>query len=109
MQCRGKQVSSANALTVGYGTGALAAAAISLSPALSTLIPLAVQICLIAFRIGRHVRTVAGLLECIRLDEDHSIWSDLVVETSESNIRDTLESFNTENVHDPLPSHYSIG
>lgn len=101
-ESHGKQVSSANSLAVGYDTGALAAAAIALSPALSTLVPLAVQICLIAFRLGRHARMVAGLLECNHQDEGHSIWSDLVAETTESNMRDTLELFNIENVRYPL-------
>ena len=57
---------------VGLGTGLLAAAAIALSPSVPALIPLGVEIVLIAFRTGLYVRNVANFLD---LQRDANSWS----------------------------------
>lgn len=57
---------------MGLGIGLLAAAAIALSPSVPSLIPLGVEVVLIAFRTGLHVGTVANRLE---LQRDGSRWS----------------------------------
>lgn len=57
---------------VGISTGLLAAAATALSPAVPALIPLGVEVVLIAFRTGLHVGTVANHLD---LQRDGTNWS----------------------------------
>lgn len=89
---------------IGLGTGLLAAAAIALSPAVPALIPIGVQVVLIAFRTGLHVDNVAN---CLDLQPKTSKWSFALNETAEKDVQQTLSTvhksavseFNSKSVH----------
>jgi hypothetical protein len=76
---------------VGLCTGLYAAIAISSAPSLSALIPIAVQMVLVAFRAGLYVTGMAEQLE--RVDDVPKSWSYVVPEISESRAQEALTSF----------------
>lgn len=76
----------------------LAAAAITLTPTLSTLIPVAVQVVLMAFRTGSHVGAMAERL-CPQIEHAES-WTYEVPDTNEAEAQATLDKFNKANVSD---------
>lgn len=81
---------------VGLCTGLFAATAIASSPSLSELVPIAVQVVLIAFRTGRYVATLAD-----RLQKDSELsesWSYVVPGIGESDATSILNVFHRENV-----------
>ena len=80
---------------VGFSTGLLAAAAIALSPAVPTLIPLGVEVVLIAFRTGLHVGTVANHLDS---QHDGSSWSYALSGITEAETRILLSKFQADQV-----------
>lgn len=89
-------------------TGIFAATAITSAPTLSALVPIAVEMVLVAFRAGLYISKIADILEN-RADEPES-WTYLVPETDEAKAREILEDFHTSNVlHGPsdLPSSSS--
>ena len=80
---------------MGLSTGLLAAAAIALSPAVPALIPLGVEVILIAFRTGLHVGTVANLLD---LQRHGTPWSFNLVGTNETEAQEVLSRFHLDRV-----------
>ena len=62
-----------NFFAVGLGSGLLAASAVASSPSLSALIPLGIEVVLIAFRLGMYVGATARHLESARDGAD--CWS----------------------------------
>ncbi|KAL9100808.1 MAG: hypothetical protein Q9163_003856 [Psora crenata] len=94
-------------LAVGFSTGSLAATAVALSPSISTLIPLAVEVCLISFRLGCYIQDAAGHLECRAQNGGRSGWSSLIVEITETDMQDILDAFHTEKTI-PLPKRAFI-
>lgn len=81
---------------VGLSTGLLAAAAIALSPAVPALIPLGVEVVLIAFRTGLHVGTVANHLDS---QHDGSSWSYALSGITEAETSLLLSNFHKDQVH----------
>lgn len=81
---------------VGLSIGLLTAAAIALSPAVPALIPLGVEVVLIAFRTGLHVGTVANHLDS---QHDGSSWSYALSGISEAETRLLLSNFHAGQVH----------
>lgn len=81
---------------VGLCTGLFAAAAISSAPSLSGLVPVAVQVSLMAFRTGAHV---AALADRLQGDADASqSWTHVLPAVEEAETRSLLKTFHTENV-----------
>ncbi len=81
---------------MGLCTGLLAAAAIASSPALPALIPLGVEIVLIAFRTGLCVGTAARSLELSR--DGAASWSFIVTGTDDKEAQATITAFHKEKV-----------
>lgn len=89
---------SSNTVIVGLCTGLLAAAAVALSPALPALVPLGVEIVLIAFRTGLCAGTAARSLE---LSQDRAAsWSSIVTGTNDREAQATIDSFHKAKVCD---------
>jgi hypothetical protein len=66
---------------IGLCTGLFAATAITSAPSLPALIPIAVQMVLVAFRAGQYVTGMAEQLEGV--DDVSESWSYVVPEVSE--------------------------
>ena len=81
---------------MGLCTGVFAATAITSAPSLSALVPIAVEMVLVAFRAGLYISKIADILENVT-DESES-WTYLVSETSEAKVREILTEFHTSNV-----------
>ena len=93
------QSTKSDTRVVGTGIGLLAAAAVASSPSLSTLVPIAVDVVLISYRIGSSVDATAT-----RLDLTSSVdncWASIVTGQSEGVTRDVLHSFHKEKVTVP--------
>lgn len=82
---------------VGLSTGLLAAAAVALSPTVPALIPLAVEVVLIAFRLGLHVEKTAENVESSHKPKGAS-WSYVVPGRTEAEAQAALDSFHNEKV-----------
>ena len=82
---------------MGFSTGLLAAAAVALSPAVSTLIPLAVEIILIAFRIGLHIERTARNVQNSSASTGAS-WSFVIPGSTEAKAEVALATFHSEKV-----------
>lgn len=92
----GQPGEAARTVTVGLCTGLLAAAAVAFSPALPALVPLGVEVTLIAFRTGLCVGTAARSLE---LSQDRAAsWSFIVTGTDDKEAQAILSSFHREKV-----------
>lgn len=89
-----------NTYLVGLCTGIFAATAITSAPNLSALIPIAVEMVLVAFRAGLYIDKMAGILENTEARES---WTYLVPETSESRAREILAEFHASNVTPDYP------
>ena len=85
----GQPGESSQTCLVGLCTGLLAAAAIASSPAPLALIPLAIEVVLIAFRTGSYIGTTADRLEFSR--EGSASWSSIVAGTSEAEVQNVLD------------------
>lgn len=83
---------------MGLCTGLLSAAAVTLAPSLTSLIPFAVHMVLIAFRTGLYVSEVGGSLHN---SEGSKCWTYVVPNASETSIRAILKEYNTIQVFDP--------
>lgn len=81
---------------VGLGTGLFAAAAVACSLSPETLIPLAVQGVLMAFRIGSYVESFAEPLR--HADDTSETWSILASDITEQQAKSILTQFHTTNV-----------
>ena len=79
---------------VGLCTGLFAAAAIGSSPSLSSLIPIAVQVVLMAFRAGAHV---AALAERLHKDSESSeTWTYVLPTIGEAETRSIIDLFHNQ-------------
>ncbi len=89
---------------MGLSTGLLAAAAVALSPAVPALIPLAVEVVLIAFRLGLHIEKTATNLESSQKSECAS-WSYVVPGKTEPEAQAALDLFHHEKVTAEISIH----
>lgn len=81
---------------VGLCTGLLAAAAVASSPALPALVPLAVEVVLIAFRTGLYAGVTAKSLE---VSQGHaSSWSSAVTGTNDKDAQAAISDFHHQKV-----------
>ena len=94
---RGPALSESGSCVVGFSSGLLAAAAVALSPAVSALIPLAVEAVRIAFRLGLHIERTARNIENLQTNEE-SIWSYVITGKTEEEARNALSVFHDEKV-----------
>lgn len=85
----------------GLCSGMFAAAAITSTPTLSTLVPVAVQVVLMAFRTGSHVAAMAERLSPSTMDHSES-WTSIVPGMTGDNAHATVESFNESKVRDSV-------
>lgn len=83
-----------------------AAAAITSTPTLSTLVPIAVQVVLMAFRTGRHVAAMAERL--YPQFEQSESWTYIVSDTTEDEALSTLDTFNKANVSTGWEAFYTV-
>jgi hypothetical protein len=81
---------------VGLCTGLLAATAVASSRSVTTLIPIAVDIVLVAFRTGLCVDRMAEQLE--NSGDAGDSWTYVVPEISEEAVRTVLDKFHSGNV-----------
>lgn len=80
----------------GLCSGMFAAAAITSTPTLSTLVPIAVQVVLMSFRTGNHVAAMAERL-CPPVEHSES-WTYILPGVSGDQARSILDKFNTAKV-----------
>lgn len=92
----GDSTSPSETCLVGLCTGLFAAAAIASSPSISQLIPIAIQVTLMAFRTGAHVAALADRLN--NRSESPESWTYVVPAEKESEINSILNDFHKENV-----------
>lgn len=83
----------------GLCAGMFAAAAITCTPTLSTLVPVAIQVVLMAFRTGSHVAAMAERL-CPSTADCSESWTYILPGMTGDMVRAILESFNDERVCD---------
>lgn len=103
---RGRSDTISELCVVGVSAGLLAAAAVALSPAIPALIPLGVEVVLIAFRIGLLARSTAAHVELLSADHSNASWSYAVPGMTESQAKAALASFHEEKViPSVLPNH----
>jgi hypothetical protein len=81
---------------VGLCTGLFAAAAIASSPSLSELVPIGVQVVLMAFRTGRHVEALSNRLQ--KHPESPESWTYVVPGAQETAATAMLSEFHKANV-----------
>lgn len=94
---RGSAHLESGSCVVGFSTGLLAAAAVALSPDVPALVPLAVEIVLIAFRLGLHIERTARNIEDSSVHEGAS-WSYVIPEKTEDEAQAALASFHNDRV-----------
>ncbi len=81
---------------VGLCTGLLAAAAVASSPALPALVPLAVEVVLIAFRTGLYAGVTAKSLD---VSQGHTAsWSSAVTGTNDKDAQSAISDFHHQKV-----------
>ena len=83
---------------VGLSTGLLAAAVVALSPTIPALMPLAVEVVLIAFRLGLHVKNTASNIEMPSAHDDASSWSYVIPGKTQSEAQSALDDFHNDKV-----------
>ncbi|KAH6697033.1 conidial yellow pigment biosynthesis polyketide synthase [Plectosphaerella plurivora] len=88
---------------LGLCTGLFAACAVASTPSVSTLIPLAVQVVLMAFRAGSHV---ASMAERLSPSSSNESWNHLFAGLQESAAIEALESFHTSQFIPPASRAY---
>lgn len=91
----------------GLCSGMFAAAAITSTPTLSTLVPVAVQIVLMAFRTGNHVAAMAERL-CTTTTERSESWTYILPGMTGDEASSTLEKFNMSRVCSPSTSSHIL-
>lgn len=90
----GQSDSSLRTCAIGFCTGTLAAAAVASAPALPALVPLAVEVVLIAFRTGLCAGTSARSLE---LSQDRTAsWSTIVTGTNDKDALAAISEFHKQ-------------
>ncbi|KAH7026262.1 polyketide synthase [Microdochium trichocladiopsis] len=83
-----------NRILSGLCTGLFAASAIASSPSLSTLLPVAVQVVLMAFRTGNHVASMAERLS--PATKSMESWTYVLPGVKESEARSSLDEFHKD-------------
>lgn len=91
---------------VGLCSGLFAAAAITSTPSLSALVPVAVQVVLMAFRTGRHVASMAERL-CPPSQRSQS-WTYILPGVKQNEARSILDDFHYTSVS-TLPIVQKLG
>lgn len=81
---------------VGLCAGLFAATAVASAPSLSALVPIAVQVVLMAFRTGAHVSDTADRL--YQTGDTAESWTFVVPSVGESTTRTIIDKFNTTQV-----------
>lgn len=87
-------------------TGIFAAAAITSAPTLSALVPIAVEMVLVAFRAGIYVSNMAEMLE--NVTDECGGWTLLIPEATESRAREILTEFHRSNVRRFISAHLLV-
>ena len=95
---RGRIDLASSSCIIGLSAGLLAAAAVALSPATPALIPLAVEVVVIAFRIGLFVRSTAANIEVPHSPRGDASWSYALPGMTRPDAENLLFSFHTEKV-----------
>ena len=96
---RGPAHPGSESCVIGVSTGLLAAAAVALSPAVSALIPLAIEVVLIAFRLGLHVERTARNLEASTANSsERASWTYVIPNKTEEEAQESIAAFNREHV-----------
>lgn len=90
---------STKSCVVGLSAGLLAAAAVACSPEITALIPLAVEVVLIAFRVGRLARTAARHIEVTRTEDSAASWSFVIPGMTQPEAQAALSAYNQSKVH----------
>ncbi|KAG9246027.1 BcPKS12, polyketide synthase [Calycina marina] len=80
-----------NNCLVGLCTGLLAATAIASAPTLSTLIPIATEIVLVAFRLGGYIAGIADRLDAVNGSSES--WTYVVPEVNEESASTIIRAF----------------
>ncbi|KAG4026289.1 hypothetical protein MFRU_042g00180 [Monilinia fructicola] len=101
----GDLTSPSETCLVGLCTGLFAAAAIASSRSVSQLIPIAIQVVLMAFRAGLHVAAVAESLN--NSSKSTESWTYIIPAAQESEVSSILCKFHKENTT-PLVNHAYI-
>ena len=83
--------------------GLLAAAAIALSPTVSTLVPLGVEVILVAFRLGLHVERTASDITSLAADQGAS-WSCIIFGKTVDEVEVALTDFHGNDVSYKYPT-----
>lgn len=81
----------------GFSTGLLAAAAVALSPAVPALIPIAVEVVLVAFRLGVLIENTARDIENSPHLEEFS-WAYVIPGKTEADMEAALDEFHRKTV-----------
>lgn len=97
----GDLTSPSETCLVGLCTGLFAAAAIASSRSVSQLIPIAIQVVLMAFRAGLHVAAVAESLN--NSSKSTESWTYIIPAAQESEVSSILYKFHKENVRCQVP------
>lgn len=91
-----------NTLLVGLCSGLFAAAAIASTPSLSALVPVAVQVVLMAFRTGSYVHKIGERL-CPAREQSES-WTYIFAGMNRDNASEILSKFHEEKVRPQAPA-----
>lgn len=94
-----------NTLLVGLCSGLFAAAAIASTPSLSALVPVAVQVVLMAFRTGSYVHKIGERL-CPAREQSES-WTYIFAGMNRDNASEILSKFHEEKVRPQSPGIHS--
>ncbi|KAL8783768.1 MAG: hypothetical protein Q9213_004384 [Squamulea squamosa] len=87
---------SSNVVVAGLCTGLLTGVAIASAPVLLDLLPLAVEVVLIAFRVGAYVHRTALQLDILEADSNNN-WSTVVGNATEGEAHAALDKFHKDN------------
>ncbi|KAF1347668.1 beta-ketoacyl synthase [Delphinella strobiligena] len=99
-----------NARVLGLCTGALSAAAVSCSRSTFELVPLAVEVVVVAFNTGIHVTDIANRVELPRNGQKDKCWSMIVVGAGAVDaVAKFCEQSNQPATNQPYISAYSLG
>ena len=69
------------------------------SPEITALIPLAVEVVLIAFRVGRLARTAARHIEVTRTEDSATRWSFVIPGMTQPEAQAALSAYHQSKVH----------
>jgi hypothetical protein len=99
-----EDVTNRQTFNVGLCSGLFAATAVASTPSLSTLVPVAVEIVLMAFRVGTHVHSLAEKLSPTAESSDS--WTHIYPGVKESQASTVLAEFHKFDVspHGARPS-----